>query len=140
LERRSFSLVWGQFGELYEAAKRSDEPVLETLSRTTVERLAKLHARGEFKEEEFNEFLSTLLKNLSLDNNITVQITSRYKYDLVVDSSKQSSAACAEQILEFMKQGREYTALQENYEVLTREPPQRTLWQRFWDWVFCRGK
>jgi len=139
LERRTFSQVWEQFGELYKAAKQGELPILETLSKNTVVGSVKSRTKNEFeKKEEFDEFLSTLLKNLSLDNNITVQITSRYKNDLIVDNSKQSSsAACAKQILEFIKQGHKYTALQENYNKLK---PSKSAWQKFWDFVLCRWK
>ena len=141
LEQRSFSQAWGQFGKLYKAAEHRELPILDVLSRDTLERLVQLHAQSEFeKERNFVNFTSTLLEDLSLDNNITVQIVPRYKYDLVVDNSKQSSAACAQQIHAFMRQGHEYTALQENYREQRRIRPQRSAWQKFWDFVFCRVK
>ena len=116
MEQRDFSMVWRQFGGLYKAAQPSDTQILETLSKNTVTDLVQLHARSEFEEEkEFNEFLSELLENLSLDKNDSVQITSRYTYDLIVNNATQSPDKCAQQINNFMREKNLYTAFQENY-------------------------
>jgi chloramphenicol 3-O-phosphotransferase len=121
LEQRDFSIVWRQFGGLYKAAQPSDAPILETLSKNTVTDLVQLHARSEFEEEkEFNEFLSELLENLSLNNHEIVRITSSYKYDLIVNNATQSPAECAQQIRDFMQQGNAYTAFQKNFNEFKR--------------------
>jgi|SaaInlStandDraft_4_1057021.scaffolds.fasta_scaffold11061_1 chloramphenicol 3-O-phosphotransferase len=119
MEQRTFTQVWCQFGGLYKAAKLGDTPILETLSKKTVSDLVQLHARSEFEEEkEFNEFLLELLENLSLNNHETVQITQRYKYDLIVNNATQSPAECAQHIHNFIQQGHACIAFQEIYDAL----------------------
>ena len=67
------------------------------------------------KEKEFDNFLYTLLEDLSLNNHETVQITPRYTYDLIINSATQNPAACAQQIHGFIQKKQKHTAFQKSY-------------------------
>jgi chloramphenicol 3-O-phosphotransferase len=168
-ERREYGVPIQFFRAMYKAAQPGDTPILDTLTRVEVRRLLETYVRSECEtEKESNEFLSTVLKNLSLDRNESIRVTPRLKYDFIVNTGTHSSEECARQINEFLHSGRPFTAMRENARrlglvekrddgaaaaaapvvegeeeelPLAADPvwPAVGKWQRFKDWVLGRG-
>jgi|SaaInlStandDraft_4_1057021.scaffolds.fasta_scaffold12265_2 chloramphenicol 3-O-phosphotransferase len=133
---RTFTQVFVQFSHLYKAAQPGNTPILGTLTAEEVKQNCELAKQDEpwiFEEMElssFDELTPTVLKNLSLDINKSIQVTPRLKYDLVVDTGIHSPQECALQIKQFLESHSPFTAFQENYEQL----PQIKWWQKFKNW------
>jgi proline iminopeptidase len=133
---RTFTQVFVQFSRLYKAAQPVDTPILGTLTAEEVKQNCKLAEKDEpwiFEEMElgsFDELTPTVLKNLSLDKNESIQITPRFKYDLIVNTGINTPQQCAQQIKNFIESETEFTAFKENYEKLQA----RSCWRKAKSW------
>jgi chloramphenicol 3-O-phosphotransferase len=133
---RTFTQVFEQFSRLYKAAQPGDTPILGTLTAEEVKQncvLAKQDKPGLVEEMElssFDELAPTVLKNLSLDKNESIQITPRFKYDLIVNTGINTPQQCAQQIKNFIESETEFKAFKENNEKLQA----RSCWSKTKSW------
>lgn len=98
-DERSLATALSQFGHIYRQKTMDTEMSLEKLLRNDVE-LACEVAKKEWgtKLKLFNQFKAWLLSQLGVDDKQEVTLTTRLKYDCIVDTNKQSPQECAQTI------------------------------------------
>jgi len=148
-EQRDYHVPIKYFSAIYKAAKQGEKPILGTLTRTEViDILEAPFVKAEFEDiKKYKQFKSKTLKGLSLDRHKSINVTPRLKHDLIVNTGINSTEKCAQQIKRFFKSDRPFTAMRKNarkFGLIGRKSkktkPQKTAWQKFWDYVLCRGK
>ena len=117
---RLFANIFTQFSNMYKAAQPGDTPILDALTRDDVKKHSEAAKKDVLEDPKnfgsFDEFVTKILRNLSLDENETIQVTPRLKYDVIVNTGINSPQQCAEQITTFIESKQRPTAFEENHE------------------------
>lgn len=98
-DERSIGTALNQFGHIYRPKASDTEASLGTVLCKDVEYACEVAKKEWGKSvEQFEQFKTWLLSQLGLKDKETVTLTTRLKYDCIVDTSKKSPEACAQLI------------------------------------------
>ena len=101
---RSIGTALSQFGHIYRPRTKDEESSMGYLSRKKVEDACAMAEKEWGKNiERFEQFKAWLLSQLELKDKKTVTLTTRLKYDCIVDSSKRTPQECAQLIRKNIK-------------------------------------
>jgi len=98
-DERSIGTAINQFGHIYKKITNAKEPSLCTISRKDIE-LACETCKREFAKNlsRFDQCKEWLFSGLGTQDENEVMLTTRLKYDCVVDTSKNTPEECANKI------------------------------------------
>jgi chloramphenicol 3-O-phosphotransferase len=98
-DERSIGTAINQFGHIYKSRTKETDISLETISRKEVE-LACVATKKEFNSNlnRFEQFKEWLLTQLLVKDKEEVTLTTRLKYDCIIDTSKYTTQESAKKI------------------------------------------
>lgn len=98
-DERSIATALSQFGNIYRAKTLSDEAHLGVISRSEVETACEVAKKEWGKNvDRYDQFKNWIFMQLDLKEKKTIELTTKIKYDLIVDTSSHSQRECAQKI------------------------------------------